>query len=270
MPTSDVLHELYERYSYDTNHLGNLPEFVLRSLAKLLQSFAPYRNLNRLLDVGFGAGAILLAAQRDGWEVHGLEKSRLAVEQAQARGFARAREGDFLAPPYEERSFDVITLAGVVEHLVDPQPFLRQARRLLRSGGVLFLSTPNSRSLSSHALGLEWSVVSPPEHLHLFSKASVKLALQGADFREPLIRTEGFNPYDVVSGWRRKRPSRRKERAGGGSEDPPRAMSRVESAYAINGLLMGSSVGRGLKELANRALTLAFLGDELKVWARAD
>lgn len=269
MPTNDVLHDLYERYSYDSNHLGNIPEFVLRSLAKVLQSLAPYRSLNRLLDVGFGAGAILLAAQRDGWEVHGLEKSRLAVEQAQARGFAHAQQGDFLAPPYDVRSFDVITLAGVLEHLVDPQPFLQQARQLLRPGGVLFLTTPNSRSLSSHALGLEWSVASPPEHLHLFSQASVKLALRSAGFHDPLIRTEGFNPYEVVSGWRRKSSSSSKMQGSLAAIGSPRPMSRVESAYALNALLMGSSVGRGVKELANRALNLVRLGDELKVWARA-
>jgi hypothetical protein len=133
----------------------------------------------------------------------------------------------------------------------------------------LFLSTPNSRSLSAHALGLDWSVVSPPEHLHLFSKASVQLALRSAGFDEPTIRTEGFNPYEVVSGWRRRLSPGEERSVSGGREETPHAMSRVESAYALNALLMGSSAGRGVKELANRALTLVRLGDELKVWARA-
>jgi SAM-dependent methyltransferase len=223
-----------------------------------------------LLDVGFGAGTILLAAERDGWEVHGLEKSRLAVEQAQAHGFANARQGDFLTPRYDERSFDVITLTGVVEHLVDPQPFLHQAHQLLRPGGVLFLSTPNSRSLSFHALGLEWSVVCPPDHLHLFSKMSMKLALASAGFEDPRIRTEGFNPYEVVSGWRRKLSSPGKVEGSLATNGSSRPLSRVESAYALNALLMRNSVGRGVKELANAALTLVGLGDELKVWARVD
>ena len=282
MPGSDVLHELYDRYSYETNHLGNIPEFVLLSLADLVRSLAPYRSLNRLLDVGFGAGTILLAAQRDGWEVYGLEKSRLAVEQARAAGFVGAREGDFLEPPYDKESFDVITLAGVVEHLVDPQPFLHQARRLLRRRGLLFLSTPNSRSLSAYALGLQWSVVSPPEHLHLFSKASLRLALRAAGFDDPVIRTEGFNPYEVVTEWRRmlSSPSGKRPKSLAddteqcatalASENGPRTMSRVESAYALNSILMRSSVGRGVKKLANTALTLVRLGDELKVWAPSE
>jgi len=113
-----VLGALYDSYSYETNHLENIPEFVQRSLADLVRAFAPHRSLNRWLDVGFGAGTILVAAKRDGWEVHGLEKSRLAVVQARAAGFTEAREGDFLQSPYDVDSFDVVTLAGVVEHLV--------------------------------------------------------------------------------------------------------------------------------------------------------
>jgi hypothetical protein len=46
-------------------------------------------------------------------------------------------------------------------------------------------------------------------------------------------------------------------------------MSRVESAYALNAVLMRSSIGRGVKRLANTALTVTRLGDELKAWAPA-
>jgi SAM-dependent methyltransferase len=263
MPSDAVLGALYDSYSYETNHLENIPEFVQRSLADLVRAFAPHRSLNRWLDVGFGAGTILVAAKRDGWEVHGLEKSRLAVVQARAAGFTEAREGDFLQSPYDVDSFDVVTLAGVVEHLVDPQPFFHQARRLLRPGGVLFVSTPNSRSLSALALGLRWSVVAPPEHLNLFSKSSLEMALRIAGFDDPLIRTEGFNPYEVVTRWRRSSPSTDTKRSEGD------VRGAAEGAYALNAVLMRSSIGRGVKRLANTALTVTRLGDELKAWAPA-
>ena len=51
--------------------------------------------------------------------------------------------------PYADARFDAVVSMDVVEHLVDPLPWLRDALRVLKPGGLLFLTTPNyaSRSL---------------------------------------------------------------------------------------------------------------------------
>lgn len=60
---------------------------------------------------------------------------------------------DVLTPgaplPYPTARFDAVVSMDVVEHLVDPVPWLEDALRVLKPGGVLFLTTPNyaSRSL---------------------------------------------------------------------------------------------------------------------------
>jgi len=60
---------------------------------------------------------------------------------------------DVLTPgaplPYPEASFDAVVSMDVVEHLVAPLPWLSEALRVLKPGGLLFLTTPNyaSRSL---------------------------------------------------------------------------------------------------------------------------
>ncbi len=51
--------------------------------------------------------------------------------------------------PFADRSFDVVILNEVLEHLrINPVFTLREARRALRDGGTLLLSTPNLRSLN--------------------------------------------------------------------------------------------------------------------------
>lgn len=51
--------------------------------------------------------------------------------------------------PYADASFDTVVSMDVVEHVPDPLPWLREALRVLKPNGLLFLTTPNygSRSL---------------------------------------------------------------------------------------------------------------------------
>jgi len=45
--------------------------------------------------------------------------------------------------PFQERSFTLLTSLGVIEHFPDPKPLLLEIKRVLASGGLLFLDTPN-------------------------------------------------------------------------------------------------------------------------------
>jgi len=48
--------------------------------------------------------------------------------------------------PFKAESFTVISAIDVIEHLVDPHQFVREAYRLLKPGGYLILATPNLAS----------------------------------------------------------------------------------------------------------------------------
>ena len=54
--------------------------------------------------------------------------------------------------PYANGSYDAVVSMDVIEHVVDPLPWLREALRVLRPGGTLFLTTPNYASLSLRAI----------------------------------------------------------------------------------------------------------------------
>ncbi len=255
---ADVLDAVYRRYSYDRNDLEHVPGFVFERLHEVIAPFARARRTNRLLDVGFGAGAMLKVAREQGWEPFGIEMSALAVAQAKENGFPDVREGNFVDAPYEDGFFDVVVMTELVEHLPDPRPFLRRAARLLAPGGLLYLTTPHGEGVSGRLLGIGWSVVSPPEHLHLFSRRSLRLALGSEGFHDVTILAEGVNPYELVA--------RARALLGRGAGDGE--FNRVETSYRLNERMMKSSIGASLKRIANQVLSTAHLGDHLKIYAR--
>jgi 2-polyprenyl-3-methyl-5-hydroxy-6-metoxy-1,4-benzoquinol methylase len=102
--------------------------------------------LQRIIDVGSGAGASIANAQTvlpDASFV-GLDVSSLALEHSRSRtgaGVAKASLSSSL--PVHPGSVDGLLCDDVIEHLVDPDLLAREAWRVLRPGGHLFLTTPN-------------------------------------------------------------------------------------------------------------------------------
>ena len=97
----------------------------------------------RLLDVGCGIGAFLARAQRRGWDVYGCDTSEHWAGLAQQRvGAERVSHGE-AASIIGDRTFDLVTMWDVIEHVYDPLPLLRELRAALAPGGRLFIRTPN-------------------------------------------------------------------------------------------------------------------------------
>ena len=82
--------EDYDSY-YEAENLS-VPEFINRRLDEIVAGFAAYRKHGRLLDVGCGAGSVLEAAARAGWEPTGTDISRTAVEHIRGEGLTRSAE----------------------------------------------------------------------------------------------------------------------------------------------------------------------------------
>jgi len=244
--TSDAACGTYDDY-YNAENL-EVPQFLAKRLDDIVAAFAPARRGGRLLDVGFGSGELLEAARRAGWAVSGVEVALPAVEQARRRG-VDAFHGTLHDAPFEAGSFDVVVASEIFEHICDVRPLLDDVARVLRPGGLLWATTPHSRGLSARLLGASWSVVSPPEHVQLFSIAGMRALLRSAGFGDAVISAEGVNPYEILH--RGKMEGR-----------------RVDSAYAVNAFFEERRGRRAVKRAINRVLSALRLGDSLKITAR--
>lgn len=100
-----------------------------------------------LLDVGCGPGAYTLRMAADYDSVVGMDVDRTRVE-AFARGIPPGRQiaamvGDAEHMPYPDESFDAVTAIEVLEHISNLPACLREVHRVLKPGGIFFLTTPN-------------------------------------------------------------------------------------------------------------------------------
>jgi SAM-dependent methyltransferase len=245
------LREFYDHY-YDRARF-ELPLATAASLERLVQSFAPFRCTGRWLDIGYGEGGLLEIAEQPGWSCYGVEISPQALAYGKQRGWVVAADGEAdLCFPLQ--GFDVITMIEFLEHVLVPAQFLQAAARWLRPGGLLYATTPNAGSLNRRLLGLEWSIFHPPEHITIWTARGLREALAQSGFQTRQIRTEGFNPCEILARWRSR---------GG------RAVmaDRNQTALSINRALAHNPWRRALKAGINRGLSALRIGDSLKVWA---
>lgn len=112
----------------------------------------------RVLDVGCGHADFLASAYAASSEVYGLDPDEQAL--ARNRTIGHPVVGTVENIPLPDQSFDLVTMAWVVEHLEDPDRAAREIHRVLRPGGRLLFLTPNAWNYNA------WLVRAVPNQYH--------------------------------------------------------------------------------------------------------
>lgn len=255
-----------EQTDYDDYYCGetlDIPAFIDKRLDEIIAGFAPYKQNKRLLDIGFGAGTLLQAAERGGWVPTGVDVSKSAVEHVRKLGYD-VFCGTLDEAHYPDNHFDVVTASELLEHVPDPLAVVREMGRVLRPGGLLWMTTPHGRGVSNRLLGVEWSILYPPEHIQLFSRKGIEKLLKAVGFRRIRVITQGVNPFEIVEHFKRRKSE---TAAPAGAVAEAKGHDRVKASYQLNESLMSSPLRRMLKGTVNGLLNAGGMGDSLKVWA---
>jgi SAM-dependent methyltransferase len=164
-----------------------------RQRRRLFLMFVGDLKPGKLLDVGCGNGTRLAQLESLGWNVYGQDLDSQAVRYAQETFGLKVHLGRLEDIRFPEQFFDCITLNHVIEHVHDPIGLLKECRRILRTGGLMVLVTPNSKSFAHTHYGRFWFGLDPPRHLHLFSPKTLSEAAARAGFTVSCASTTAAN-----------------------------------------------------------------------------
>lgn len=193
-PSSDEIERHYDREFTEGNYRiarehADVCRASMQQLVGMLDRWLVHdgRSLRgaTLLDVGCFTGEFLHEAQQRGASVSGIEAQERAVTIANAMIGPHVVHADAtgIVPAFDDRSFDIVSLLGIIEHVTDPERLVTRARELLRPHGTLFIQTPDAGSLPARILRSYWPPYAPIEHVHLFSRRSIAILLQRLGFR---------------------------------------------------------------------------------------
>ena len=164
-----------------------------RILNELARRVPPKRR--RLLDVGAHAGRFLHLAQRQGWQVEGIELNPRTAAYAAARTGAPVHRVNAHALALAGHRYAAVVLTDVLEHIPEPARLLSVLSALVEPDGVVAVKVPNGAAqwtkerwlarLTGHRIALAENLV----HVNQFTPPSLMLALKGAAFSRVEVRT---------------------------------------------------------------------------------
>lgn len=160
-----------------------------RTLGRIGRHARPERAgaRGRLVEIGCAYGVFLDEA-RARFDTFGVEVSEAAAARARERGLDVVT-GEPTAELLRARGpFDAAAMLDVIEHLASPERALYALAGATTPKAPLVVTTGDFGSIGARALGERWRLLTPPQHLHFFTRRSLEALLWRTGFEVVEVR----------------------------------------------------------------------------------
>ncbi len=218
-PSTDNLGKYYESDSY-ISHTDSkqtffdkiyqiVKSFTISQKVKLINHSTIKSDQKTLLDIGCGTGDFLVASQKKGWKVFGVEPNQKAIQIAKNKLNEMSVRAQSRTLPFEKnqiinsidefknKQFDCITMWHVLEHIPDLKNYISSLKKLLKPNGTLIIAVPNYKSFDANYYGKFWAAYDVPRHLWHFSKKSIQLLFEKEQMKVVKTVPMKFDAYYV-------------------------------------------------------------------------
>lgn len=247
IPTTEELIKHYEGYGRN----DYLSPITIKRYHEILDTFEPYKKTGNLIDVGCGIGYFAEVAKERGWKVYGTEYTDEAMEICRNKDLIM-HQGKLDPSNYPDGHFDVATSFEVIEHINNPIEEIENFKKILRKGGVAYITTPNFNSLSRLLSGPNWTVIGYPEHLSYYTPKTLNRLLSKGGFRKSKVETTGFSITKHKISQKKITDAKYIE----ANSDDEKLRGKMETIW----------YWKALKSLVNGTLTTLGVGDAMKAF----
>lgn len=192
-------------------HFNRENQVAVRGVVERLRRELPRSTRSKAIDFGCGTGFMISLMNDLFDEVHGVDITPDMMKHVDlASGNVFLHESVAEATPFAEAEFDFATAYSFMDHLLDYQPFLREAHRVLKPGGMLYSDLNPNRafivameSASGAAIGALPPVVEKEVHGALHNgahyEATFGLSAEMLERAEPIkTNDKGFDAREVI------------------------------------------------------------------------
>ena len=201
IPSDADYARVYSNYDYVGEDAVRTPTSIAKEAA--LAARLADGKIGKVIDIAAGAGRFLEHFQMLGWDCYATEFNEEMCQFLERKGFTTYRGGLFPegAPDGE---FDIVIFTEIIEHINNPIPALAGLNRLLRSGGILYITTPNFASIERRLLRADWGMLMWPEHITYWTPRHVDRALCQAGFSKHSLKAQNISPYRIVQALKKR------------------------------------------------------------------
>lgn len=159
-------------------------------------------------------------------------------------------KGKLTNESFEDELFDIIVSSEVIEHINNPVEEIQHFHRLLRKGGLVYITTPNFNAFERFLLKGDYAIIEYPEHLSYYTPATINLLLTNSGFKKLKITTTGISVARIKKSLKHKNNE---------------TTENVTSDEALREQLE-TGYKRYIKSFINGVLNSLGIGNSLKVW----